>query len=105
VPQGVLCKHVSHNNSWSWGVITHHCHRLHNISVQFFFPTTRRLLPRTEAAAPLPLLAASTVRRRRPSRRRPAGRTAGEAGDEPPAPLRLPLSIPHVESAFPVLLL
>jgi hypothetical protein len=38
VPQGVLIKHVFHNNSWSWGAITHLCHRLHNIPVRSFFP-------------------------------------------------------------------
>jgi hypothetical protein len=47
VPQGVLCKHVFRNNSWSWGVITHHCHRLRNIPVQFFPPCDPSSSPST----------------------------------------------------------
>jgi hypothetical protein len=66
VPQGVLCEHVFHNNSWSWGVITHHCHRLHNIPVQFFPSRDPSSSPSTQAAVPLPLPTATTGHRRRP---------------------------------------
>jgi hypothetical protein len=77
VPQGVLCEHVFHNNSWSWGVITHHCHRLHNVPVQFFSPEQKT--PRDASYPRPPRLHAA---RQAGGRRRclpppPAGRTAG----------------------------
>jgi hypothetical protein len=90
VPQGVLCKHVFRNNSWSWGVITHLCHRLHTYRFNFFFPEQNAAPPPRDASSPPravppppPVLNRS---RRRPCLLPAAGRTAGIAADEPSAP-------------------
>jgi hypothetical protein len=93
VPQGVLCKHVFHNNSWSWGVITHLCHRLHNITVRsFFLPTATHRLPVT-----VPLLRRLLHREQAaagalPSAGRPAGPPESPQMSRPPPPPPPPLN-------------
>jgi hypothetical protein len=93
VPQGVLCEHVFHKNSWSWGVITHHCHRLHNIPVQSIPPRDvspaasrppRDLSPPRDGPPAAKLTVAGTDRRRLPLSGRPDG-PPEFAGDEPAA--------------------
>jgi hypothetical protein len=89
VPQGVLCKHVFHNNLWSWVEITHLCHPLHNTPVRSFFSPPRD--PSPAATVPLPP-ASFHVNRAATGALPSAGRPAGPP--ESPQMSRLPPSPP-----------
>jgi hypothetical protein len=72
------------------GVITHHCHRLHNIPVQFFFRTELPLARPRDASCSRRGRLVFTRHGRQTDRRRclpppPAGRTAGIDRHDPPA--------------------
>jgi hypothetical protein len=78
----VLCEGMFCTDSWSWVEITHLCHPLHNIPIRSIFPTPTQPISFPNLSSPPPPASHEQGRQRRPSLRRPAGRTAGDTKDE-----------------------